>query len=105
MGQSTWGMGDNYQPPTPRRRNDSYDDMDTHATDRHIIGVPGKNVVGDILNRYKQQMKFVDIEDEKNWWKERPVQRKPTNIYREDNSDDSDLEITAVKNGKTVGTS
>ena len=87
--------------PKVSRGNMEQFDEDTHATDRHIIGVTGKNVVGDILNRYKQQMKFVDIEDEKNWWKERPVQRKPTNIYREDKSDDSDLEITGVKNGKS----
>merc|ERR1711976_177963 len=84
-------------------------ERDTHDTDRHmqkasgsekhIIGVPGKNIVGNILNKYKSQMKFVDIDDEKNWWKERPVQRKPLNIYREDQSDDSDLEITGVKKG------
>merc|ERR1712066_474231 len=59
----------------------------------HIIGVPGKNVVSEILSKYKQQMKFVDIDDEKNWWRDKPVQRKPLNIYREDAG--SDLEITS----------
>ena len=55
------------KPKASRVGNMEQFDEDTHATDRHIIGVTGKNVVGDILNRYKQQMKFVDIEDEKNW--------------------------------------
>lgn len=85
---------DRYQPPTPPRQPSR---IPTLTPEQTPIGVPSKYVVQEMLAKYRQQMKFGDVNDEKNWWKERPVQRKPLNIYRQDS--DSDLEITEIKQG------